>query len=84
MVKILGSSEMEIAVWNECARLLANSIIYYNAMLLTKLMDRYNRHRHTEYYNFIKRLSPVAWTHINFFGQYEFLTEEAMIDIDDL
>ena len=79
-----GSSEMEIAVWNECARLLANSIIYYNAMLLTKLMDRYNRHRHTEYYNFIKRLSPVAWTHINFFGQYEFLTEEAMIDIDDL
>jgi hypothetical protein len=53
-------------------------------MLLTKLMDRYNHLRHTEHYNFIKRLSPVAWTHINFFGQYEFLTEEAMIDIDDL
>jgi len=32
---------------------------------------------------FIKRLSPVAWTHINFYGQYEFLAEN-IIDIDGL
>lgn len=26
-----GKNEMEIIVWNKCARLVANAIIYYNA-----------------------------------------------------
>lgn len=78
-----GSTEMEIAIWNECARLLANSIIYCNAELLTKLKDHFDHLGQTEKSHFIKRLSPVAWTHINFYGQYEFLDEET-IDIEGL
>ena len=34
-----GSTEMEIAVWNECARLLANSIIYYNALFTNRINE---------------------------------------------
>jgi TnpA family transposase len=78
-----ASTEMEIAVWNECARLLTNSIIYYNATLLTKLMDHFDRLGQKGKSDFIKRLSPVAWTHINFYGQYEFLSED-LLDIDGL
>jgi len=47
-------------------------------------MDHYNCLDQKEYYNFIKRLSPVAWTHINFLGKYEFLAPEEIIDIDNL
>lgn len=31
---------------------------------------------------FIKYLSPVAWTHVNFQGRYEFLSSHETIDID--
>jgi TnpA family transposase len=78
-----GSSEMEIAVWNECARLLTNTIIYYNAVLLTNLLEHYKLSGQKEKYEFIKMLSPVAWVHINFHGQYSFMESE-MIDIDHL
>ncbi|MCF6247092.1 MAG: Tn3 family transposase [Desulfobacula sp.] len=78
-----GSTEMEIAVWNECARLLANSIIYYNAILLTNLMEYFKKSGQSEKYEFVKRLSPVAWVHINFLGRYSFMGNE-IIDIDSL
>ena len=78
-----GSTEMEIAVWNECARLLTNSIIYYNAILLTNLLEHYERTGQKEKYESVKMLSPVAWVHINFYGQYSFMENE-IIDIDHL
>jgi hypothetical protein len=42
--------------------LLANSIIYYSATLLTKLMDHWDRLENIENCDFVKRLSPAAWT----------------------
>jgi len=78
-----GSTEMEIAVWNECARLLANAIIYYNVTLLTNLMEYFEKSRQTEKYEFVQRLSPVAWVHINFLGHKSFMGNE-IIDIENL
>jgi TnpA family transposase len=78
-----GSTEMEIAVWNDCARLLANAIVYYNAILLTNLMEHFEESGQKEKYEFVKRLSPIAWVHINFLGHYSFKGNE-IIDIDRL
>ncbi|MDY6895616.1 MAG: Tn3 family transposase, partial [Thermotogota bacterium] len=78
-----GSTEVEISVWNECARLLANAIIYYNAMLLTHLMEYFEKSDQQEKYEFVKRLSPVAWIHINFLGRYSFMGNR-IIDIESL
>lgn len=36
-----GGSDVEVAIWNECARLVANVVMYYNASLLSKLAVRY-------------------------------------------
>ena len=30
----------------------------------------------------VKCLSPVAWTHVNFQGRYDFLSTNEIIDID--
>ncbi len=38
----------------------------------------------TETRDFIKRLSPVAWTHINLHGQYEFFDLDDYIDLDSI
>lgn len=77
-----GTSEKELLVWNECARLLANSLLYYNATMLDKWLARCDRKGEKKKSEFIKSLSPVAWTHVNFHGIYEFMTTPELIDID--
>ena len=32
----------------------------------------------------LKRISPVAWQHINLFGQFEFTQSAAVVDLDAL
>jgi len=39
------------------------------------------RHSHCE---LIKRLSPVAWQHINLVGKYEFCMEKRIIDLQEV
>lgn len=77
-----GTTETQIAVWNECARLLANCVLYYNASMLNRWMEKCDSKGENEKSMFIKHLSPVAWTHVNFQGRYEFLSAHETIDID--
>mgnify|MGYP000105364373 CR=1 FL=1 len=37
-----GGSDGEIDLWNECARLLTNAIIYFNSLILSKLLDYFD------------------------------------------
>lgn len=77
-----GTNETQIAIWNECARLLANCVLYYNAAMLNRWMEQSDRKGESKKSEFIKHLSPVAWTHVNFQGRYEFLSAPETIDID--
>ena len=79
-----GTNDREISIWNECARLLANATIYYNATILTKLMDYNERQGDVAQANLIKKFSPVAWTHINFYGRYDPLRNDSSIDLDKI
>lgn len=79
--KLRGSKELELVIRNECIRLVANCIIYYNTYLLSELYRMHEELGHTEVLEFIKRLSPIAWRHINLNGRYEFLT---LVEIFDL
>jgi TnpA family transposase len=76
-----GSNETQISVWNECARLLANCVLYYNASMLNSWVDKSDREGDTEKSSFIKNLSPVAWTHVNFQGRFYFMSPQEEIDI---
>lgn len=38
-----GNSDEEIQLWNECARLMANAIIYFNSSVLSRLLDSFER-----------------------------------------
>ncbi|MBF0366616.1 MAG: Tn3 family transposase [Oligoflexia bacterium] len=79
-----GTNEGQISVWNDCARLLANCVLFYNATMLNRWMEQSDRQGETKKSTFIKHMSPVAWTHINFQGKYEFLSPHETIDIDAL
>ena len=82
--KFRGGSDDEIAIWNECGRLIANAIIFYNAYMLSALLKKMEAEGNTEAAEFIKKLSPIACQHINFNGLFEFKPGENPVDIEKM
>ena len=76
-----GSSDYEIRMWNECARLLTNAIIYFNSTILTHLLTHFEQLGDEERLKITKQVSPVAWHNINLNGTYRFDLEKNAIDI---
>ncbi|WP_373896185.1 Tn3 family transposase [Virgibacillus sp. CBA3643] len=68
--KLRFKTEQEQQIWGECSRLIANCIIYYNASILSNMLDY--REEHAQDSDALKRISPVSWQHINLYGHYEF------------
>lgn len=81
--KLIGKTDIELAINNECARLMAICIIFYNAFLLSKIYAHCKTHNLVYECEKIIRLSPVAWQHINFVGRYEFTKDEELPNIDN-
>lgn len=80
--KLRFKTEYEQQLWQECSRLVTNCIIYYNATILSNLLahkEGVGDHRGAA---LLKRVSPVAWQHINLHGRYEFKGAARSIDID--
>jgi TnpA family transposase len=79
-----GMSELEVEIWNECARLIALFIIYYNMHLLSKLYENALLRNDTAAIEFLKHISPVASQHINTSGLYEFSEIIENINVDGI
>jgi len=79
-----GSSDYEISIWNECARLLTNAIIYFNSMILSRLLSHFERNGDDKRLVITKQVSPVAWQNINLNGTYSFNFEQRLIDIEEI
>lgn len=82
--KLSGKNEIEMEMNNECNRLIANCIIFYNAVLLSDLYKEYSKQGDQKQLYLIKRFSPVAWRHINLIGKYEFCQNQKIINIQEL
>ena len=57
---------------NQCARLIANAIIYYNSAILSRLLTKYEASGNAKALVLIKKMSPAAWRHIHLNGHYTF------------
>ncbi|KKB96467.1 Tn3 transposase DDE domain protein, partial [Candidatus Arcanobacter lacustris] len=82
--KLVGKTETELIINNECARLLALCVIFYNAYLLSKIFDYCREKKMKEECKKIIRLSPVAWQHISLIGQYNFTDEFQSPNLDNV
>ena len=81
--ELIGETDLDIAISNECGRLLANIVIAYNSILLSMLLLRYQGSGNTKVVEGFKRTSPVAWQNIHFLGHYSF-REQRPIDLEAL
>ena len=64
--------DIEIEISNQCARLIANAIIYYNSAILSRLVAKYEASGNAKMLALIKKMSPAAWRHIHLNGHYRF------------
>ncbi len=79
-----GSSDQEIDIWNECARLLTNAIIYFNSLILSNLLAYYRSTGDEDNLGLVKKVSPVAWLNVNLNGTYSFTFEQNVINMADI
>ena len=70
--KLRFKNEHEQQIWQECSRLITNCIIIYNATILSNLLAYRESVGDIEGAAALKKVSPVAWQHINLYGRYEF------------
>jgi TnpA family transposase len=61
--KFSADTEKEQHIWNECSILVGNAIVFYNAFLLSKLLEQIDITKKLEIIERIKRVSPIAWQH---------------------
>src|SRR4029077_17312917 len=78
------SEDQEQQLWSECSRLLANCIIYYNACILSGLLERAERRQDYQRADAIKRANPASWKHVNLYGAYSFLDIGDGVDLQEL
>ena len=79
-----GSSDEEIQLWNECARLVTNAIIYFNSSILSQLLTSFEYHGDNKRAQIVKQASPVAWYNINLKGIYTFELSKKLPDLEEL
>ncbi|OOW86836.1 transposase [Xanthomonas campestris pv. vitiswoodrowii] len=82
--ELTGRTDIEIEISNQCARLIANAIIYYNSAILSRLLTKSETSGNAKAVALITRMSPAAWRHILLNGHYTFQSDGKMIDLDAL
>ena len=82
--ELTGKTDIEVEISNQCARLIANAIIYYNSAILSRLLVKYEANMNPKILELIKKISPVAWRNIHLNGHYTFRGSGRVIDLDKI
>ncbi len=80
--ELTGRTDIQIEISNQCARLIANAIIYYNSAILSRLLTKYEASGNAVALALIKHMSPAAWRHILLNGHYTFRSDGKIVDLD--
>ncbi|MFN3233841.1 MAG: Tn3 family transposase [Gammaproteobacteria bacterium] len=67
--ELRGKSEIEMEIWHQCTRLISSIILYYNTHILNTLYENSTSQSEKD---FLVKVSPGAWSHINLLGYYQF------------
>ena len=57
--ELSGKTDLEIAISNQCGRLVANAIIYYNSALLSKLLEKCLKEDNKRALKKLRKISPI-------------------------
>lgn len=64
---LTGRTDLEIS--NQCGRLIANAIVFYNSAILSRLLVKFETSSSEKALALVKSMSPAAWRHIHLNGR---------------
>jgi hypothetical protein len=82
--KFRVKTEAEQQIWNECSRLIANAIIYYNALLISHVYEQKAAAGDLNALKVLQGISPIAWRNVHLIGNFDFTTASSEVDIEAL
>ena len=83
--KLYGKTALDIEVSNQCGRLVASAIIYYNSLILSGIIEANKQNKNfNKIARKLRKISPIAWQHIHFLCQYIFKGNDNTIDINEI
>lgn len=82
--QLIGRTDLDVAISNQCGRLIANVVIAYNSIMLSMLLDKYKAAGNEKVIALLQKISPVAWQHIHFLGHYDFKNSYNPIDFEEI
>jgi len=82
--QLIGNTELDVFLTNQCGRLLALVIVAYNSILLSAVLNRHHQAGDQAADARLQKTSPVAWQSILFLGRYAFHGPRQPIDLDAL
>ncbi|ENJ5949296.1 Tn3 family transposase, partial [Salmonella enterica] len=82
--ELTGRTDIEIESSNQCARLIANAVIYYNSATLSRLLTKCESTGNSKALSVLTQISPAAKRHILLNGHYTFQSDGKVIDLDVL
>src|SRR5262249_61285453 len=59
--ELTGRTDIEIEISNQCARLIANAVIFYNSAILSRLLMKYEASGNAKAHALLTQISPAAW-----------------------
>jgi TnpA family transposase len=82
--ELTGRTDLDIEISNQCGRLVANAIVYYNSAILSRRLERHGADANPKALALLKRVSPAAWRHIHLNGHYTFRGAGRAIDLEEI
>lgn len=79
-----GRTDIESEISNQCARLIANAITYYNSAILSRLLTKFETSGNAKTLALLTQIFPAGWRQILLSGHYTFLSNGKVIDLDAL
>ncbi len=64
--------------------MIANAVVYYNSLILSEVLGELESQQALVTAEDLKRISPLAWQHINFYGRYQFDSDTPPVDIAEI
>jgi hypothetical protein len=82
--RLIGRTDLDVAISNQCGRLISNVVIAYNSIMLSMLLERFHANGNDKAIALLQKISPVAWQHIHFLGHYTFRENKHLIDLETM
>jgi len=82
---LLGRTDLEVEISNQCGRLIASAVIYYNSAIQSRLYEKPpNNKGNKKHKKILIKTSPVAWQNIHFTGHFSFYSNKKTINLDKI